>query len=176
MWIVRQDTMTMAPIEPQRDEEIVVANINRNGLFVCNMRKLDDALLDMSSLRGGGIPKPNLNRNFYRQPYHAQGMAYGAKMRVTDMVRLLHQRMGHVSLSKLKRSLEQGMRTGMNVSPAAVQREHTRGFRCLACDLAKAKSSPEPTKSGHIKTTEILGVVHTDTPHRHATSLSLIPI
>ena len=85
MWIMRQDKMTMAPVEPQRDEEVVMANINRNDLFVCDMRKLDDALQNMSFLRGGGIPKPNLNRNFYRQPFHAQGMAFGAKMRVTDM-------------------------------------------------------------------------------------------
>ena len=106
MWIVRKDTMTMAPDEPMREDEVHMADINRNGLFVCNMRKLNDALLDMSSLRGGGIPKPNLNRNFYRQPYHAQGMAYGAKMRVTDMVRLLHERMGHMSLPKLWRNEE----------------------------------------------------------------------
>ena len=171
MWIVRKDTMTMAPDEPMREDEVHMADINRNGLFVCNMRKLDDALLDMSSLRGGGIPKPNLNRNFYRQPYHAQGMAYGAKMRVTDMVRLLHERMGHMSLPKLKSSLEQGMRTGMNVSPAAVQREYTLGFRCLTCELAKATQSPEPTKSGHIKTSDILGVIHTDTAHRNVTSI-----
>ena len=98
-------------------------------------------------------------------------MAYGAKMRVTDMVRLLHERMGHMSLPKLKSSLEQGMRTGMNVSPAAVQREYTLGFRCLTCELAKATQSPEPTKSGHIKTSDILGVIHTDTAHRNVTSI-----
>ena len=91
-------------------------------------------------------------------------------MRMTqrDLVRHLHEKLGHINLKKLKETLKSGVNTGTDITISAIDTAIARGFKCTVCDLSKITQQPEPRASGHVKTEEILGVVHTDTmvrPH-----------
>ena len=83
-------------------------------------------------------------------------------MKQQDLARLVHERMGHISLPRLADALKQGMKTGTGLTLAAVKSAMKSGFHCAQCDLAKITRAPEPSASNHVKTERLLGVLHGD--------------
>ena len=139
--------------QPCKECGLQIAHLDSSGLFAIDVPALF-SVLERSE------EKMNLDfSTIQRQPRVN-------KVRQGSLVRLLHERLGHISLPKLKVALQQGMRTGTDITINAIDRAIARGFKCIICDKAKVRSSPEPRKSGHQKTEDILGIVHTDLMER----------
>jgi len=158
----------------------IIANLDRTrGTFTVDAQALFDALdpYDEAAQRGGGYDEDDHD---HRDCEHGRGAgdrvsdARGAGDRVSDaphylnvlkqqeLVRRVHERFGHISLPQLREALKAGTKTGTGLTLAAVNEAINNHFQCTWCDLAKITRAPEPRASKHVKTEDVLGVVHLD--------------
>ena len=133
---------------------VLIATTGTNNLYEVDTSALFRALLLAGDSAEGG-------ENQFDEIKTSEHRAH--RMSQADLVRYLHEKLGHVSLQKLKKTIQGGLKTGTDITIDAIDKAIRNGFTCNTCDLAKITKGQEPRSSGHIKCKGILERVHTDT-------------